>query len=240
MTMRGLAALVVAGVLALPAVPVLAQPYAVPGAGRPLSIEQAEQIARQVLVQGRYTGLELDEIQEFTNNFYVAVRYTTGGRGAFELLIDRYTGRVHPEPPVMMWNTQFGHTALSGGYGPGMMSGGAGFGYGPGMMGGRGPGMMGGGYGGRPAGPQTPGASPWSAPAATPSVTASQARTIAQTFLDAQFPGTKVRNVDPFPGYYTVDVTRGGKVVAMLSVNAYTGQVWYHSWHGAFVASTEA
>jgi hypothetical protein len=24
-------------------------------------------------------------------------------------------------------------------------------------------------------------------------------------------------------------------VAGMLSVNGYTGQIWYHTWHGAFV-----
>jgi len=25
----------------------------------------------------------------------------------------------------------------------------------------------------------------------------------------------------------------------MLSVNGYTGQIWYHTWHGAFVDMSE-
>ena len=48
-----------------------------------------------------------------------------------------------------------------------------------------------------------------------------------------------MRNVDAFPGYYTIDVTRDGKVAGMLSVNAYSGQVWYHGWHGAFIQEKE-
>lgn len=248
----------VLGVVSMLALPVLAQPYAppygMPGPGRmwqgqpatgqPVSIEQAEQIAGQVLARGGYSGLTLDEIQEFSNNFYVAVKYKTGGRGAFEFLIDRSTGFVHPEPQTMMWNTQFGHMAGRGGagmmggssgYGPGGMMGG-GYGYGPGgTMGG---GMMGGsGYG--PGGQRGPGVGPGSATTAQPQVTATRATTIAQTFLNTQLPGTKVRNVDTFPGYYTLDVTRDGKVVGMLSVNAYTGQVWYHGWHGTFVQEKE-
>ena len=35
-----------------------------------------------------------------------------------------------------------------------------------------------------------------------------------------------------FPGYYTLDTTRNGKTVGMLSVNARTGTVWHHGWHG--------
>ncbi len=31
-----------------------------------------------------------------------------------------------------------------------------------------------------------------------------------------------------------------GAISGMLSVNGYTGQVWYHAWHGGFIASSEA
>jgi hypothetical protein len=254
MNMRMWIVLGVIGVVGVLALPVLGQPstppYRMPGTGymgqgqpaaaQPISIEQAEKIARQVLARGGYAGLALDEIQEFSNNFYVAVKYKTGGAGAFEFLIDRYSGFVHPEPQTMMWNTQFGHMAGwgGGGTGGGMMSG---SGYGPGgMMGGSGygPGMMGGnGYG--PGGQPGPGFGTGSAQAVKPQVTAPQAKTIAQTFLNAQLPGTKVRNVDTFPGYYTLDVIRDGKVAGMLSVNAYTGQVWYHGWHGTFIQEKE-
>jgi len=38
----------------------------------------------------------------------------------------------------------------------------------------------------------------------------------------------------------TLHIINGGQVTGMLSVNAYTGAVWYHTWHGAFIASSEA
>jgi hypothetical protein len=235
----------VIGVVGVLALPVLAQPYAPPygmpgpgymwqgqpATGQPISIEQAEKIARQVLARGGYAGLALDEIQEFSNNFYVAVKYKTGGQGAFEFLIDRSTGAVHPEPQTMMWNTQFGH--MAGWAGAGMMGGGMMGGYGDG------PGGMMGGYGYGPGGQRGPGVGPVSGPTVQPQITATHAKTIAQTFLNTQLPGTKVRNVDTFPGYYTLDVTRDGKVVGMLSVNAYRGQVWYHGWHGTFIQEKE-
>ncbi len=31
----------------------------------------------------------------------------------------------------------------------------------------------------------------------------------------------------------------GAKTAAALSLNAYTGQVWYHTWHGTFVQEKE-
>ena len=237
MHMRTWTVVGVIGVAGLLAVPILAQssaPYWMPGAfhmgrgwpatGQPITIEQAEVIARQFLARAGYVGLTLDEIQEFSNNFYIAVKYKAADQGgAFEFLVDRYTGFVHPEPQTMMWNIQFGH-----------MAGWRGYGYGPrGMMGGDGPGGMMRGYG---FGPSARGGF---APTGTPQVTAAQAKSIAQTFLNSQFPSTKVRNADAFPGYYTVDVMRDGKVVGMLSVNAYTGQVWYHAWHGTYIQEKE-
>jgi hypothetical protein len=66
-------------------------------------------------------------------------------------------------------------------------------------------------------------------------VTAQQARDIAQRWLDASKPGTTAKSADPFYGYYTVDFEKAGTLVGMLSVNGHTGQVWYHSWHGAFI-----
>jgi len=86
------------------------------------------------------------------------------------------------------------------------------------MMGG---GMMGG-VGFRTSGPMT--------------VTAQQAQDIAQRWLDANQSGATAKSADPFYGYYTVDFERDGTLVGMLSVNGYTGQVWYHTWHGTFIA----
>ncbi len=42
-----------------------------------------------------------------------------------------------------------------------------------------------------------------------------------------------------FPGCYPFDTTRNGKNAGMLSVNATTGAVWYHAWHGTFLAEQE-
>jgi hypothetical protein len=183
-----------------------------PGTGQPLSMAQVETIARQAAAQSGTPGLAPMHIMEFSNNFYVAVKEKATGQGAFELLIDRYTGFVHPEPQSMMWNTQYGHMASWGSPGYGMM------GPGYGMMA---PGYL---YGGSRVG--EPGGKP---------LTLAQAKERAQQFLDARIPDTKTDEAIAFPGYYTVDVARNGHPIGMLSVNAYTGQVWYHVWRGAFV-----
>jgi hypothetical protein len=67
-----------------------------------------------------------------------------------------------------------------------------------------------------------------------------QARQIAQQFLDNYLPRTIVdEEVDTFYGYYTIHVLQGGQIYGMLSVNGYTGQVWYHNWHGQFLGMRE-
>lgn len=263
MNMRWGVALGVVAILVLAAVPVLAQKPAGYGGGwmdmtggmmggrttqangQPLSIERAVDIAREAIARSGFPGVAPGHVMEFTNQFYVAVKEQGSGRGAFELLIDRYTGAVYPEPgPNMMWNTQYGHMSGpsfgpgAGGMGSGMIGAGM---MGPGMMGQGGFGMGGMGTGGTMGpGMMGPGVGPGtigqpSVPTGSPVVTLGQARVQAQKFLDVRFSGARTVEATTFPGYYTIDVSRSGKTVGMLSVNAYTGQVWYHTWHGTFV-----
>jgi hypothetical protein len=67
-------------------------------------------------------------------------------------------------------------------------------------------------------------------------VSAEQARGLAETWLAANRPGRNAEPTDSYPGYYTLEFTRDGTVDGMLSIDAATGQVWYHSWHGRFLA----
>jgi hypothetical protein len=86
-------------------------------------------------------------------------------------------------------------------------------------------GMMGG-WGSRQAGPMT--------------VNPGQARDFAQQWLDRYLPGTAVaEQADAFYGYYTIHVFQDGQVLGMLSLNGYTGEVWYHDWHGDFYGMKE-
>ncbi len=58
----------------------------------------------------------------------------------------------------------------------------------------------------------------------------------AGEFLSANSNGLEVEDhADRFYGYYTIHTVMDGKVEGMLSVNGYTGDVWYHSWHGSIV-----
>jgi hypothetical protein len=197
-------------------------------------------------------GLRVDEVLQFERNFYAKL-VDSKGNGATEVLVDPSSGVVSIEyGPAMMWNTRYGmgHAAASmmGSYGASMM-GGAGYGgmmggssggststsgYGPGMMGGSGYGSSGmmGGY----AGSST--TSP-SSGSTTSNVTLAAAHTLVQRWLDANERGVKVETGgDAFPGYYTLETLKGGKITGMISVNATTGSVWPHWWHGAFIAKS--
>ena len=73
-------------------------------------------------------------------------------------------------------------------------------------------------------------------------ISATEAQRIADEWLAGQggAGGLTAATADAFPGYYTLHTLRDGKVEGMLSVSATSGEVWYHSWHGAFVGMSEA
>ena len=66
-------------------------------------------------------------------------------------------------------------------------------------------------------------------------VTAYHATAIAQSWLDQNLAGDSAGTPDVFYGYYTFHFERNGRIAGMLSVNGYGGQVWFHTWHGAFI-----
>ncbi len=164
--------------------------------GNPISLGQATTNVQNYLTNTGNSDLTLGEVMEFQYNFYALVKEKSTGIGAFELLVDRYTGAISPEPgPNMMWNTKYG---MMGGWGSGQ----------PGTQ----------------PGPMT--------------VTADQAKSIAQQWLNQSQSGSKPEDTpDTFYGYYTMDILNSnGQITGTLSVNGYTGAVWYHTWHGTFVA----
>ena len=74
----------------------------------------------------------------------------------------------------------------------------------------------------------------------TNTLTSEESLEIAQRWLDANRPGVTVEeHADPFYGYYTIHTLKDGEIEGMLSVHGSTGQVWYHTWHGAFVQMIE-
>ena len=221
----------------------------------PITIDQAVEIAEKYLSSLGNSDLALAEIMEFSYNFYAEVEEKSTGIHAFELLMDRYTGSVYPEPgPNMMWNTKYGHMMGSGMMGSGMMGPGM---MGPGMMGSgmMGPGMMGHGMMGHGMmgpgmmgpgmmgpGMMGPGEYDYNQkiPIADMPISSDQALDFAQQFLNNQLSGTKVtEDADIFYGYYTIHVLKENKIYGMLSVNGHNGQILYHSWHGDFIDMKE-
>jgi hypothetical protein len=179
----------------------------------PLTVAQAKAAAMKYIQSLNVQGLEIGEVMVFDNNAYVVIKESDTGLGAFELLVNPASQVAYPEyGPNMMWNLKYGgknHGSMMGGNG----------------------GMMGG----------------WnnqSTTSATVSadmpVTKDQAIKNAQDYLDQNQPGT-IAATDPvqFYGYYTLDFSKDGKIVGMLSVNGYSGQIFLHTWHGTFIEESK-
>ncbi len=77
------------------------------------------------------------------------------------------------------------------------------------------------------------------AAATAPAVSPADAARLAQRWLDDQRHGLTAGEPEQFPGYYTLHTLRNGKIDGMLSVNGFTGTVWYHTWHRSFIAMSE-
>ncbi len=163
-----------------------------------ITITTAETIAQNYIASMNNPDLTVAHVEEYQYNFYVQVDEQGTGNGAFELLINKYTGSIYPEMgPNMMWNTKYGMMrsgALSGIFGT---------------------------------------------PTAEMTLTAVQAQTTAQQYLDTYLAGTTTGDIVTFYGYYTMEVVNGTTPYGMLSVNGYSGQVWFHNWHGVFIAALE-
>lgn len=155
------------------------------------NIQEAKEKADQYLTRN-YPLLEVEEIMEFSNNYYIIAKETDTGTAAIELLIDRNTGRIGLEPgPNMMWNTKYGHrNTLSN-------------------------------------------------PTTIMPIDNYSAVTNAQEWLNRNIPGYRVEDTTVFYGYYTMDLSEKSQVYGMLSVNGYSGEIWYHSWHGDFISMEE-
>lgn len=170
-----------------------AVPYGTPS--QTITIDQAVGLAQKYAASQGNPDIVLTEVEEYANNFYTLYKEKKTSIHAFEMLIDKYNGRIYPEPgPNQMWNTKYSPAAPTMGTG----------------------------------GPVTP-----------MLMTVEQAQSFAQSFLSAQLPGVTYGDANAFYGYYTVEIKRGGKTLGMLSVNGYSGQVWYHNWHGDFIQEKE-
>lgn len=159
--------------------------------------------------------LRVGEVMRFERNYYAVLE--ENGKPATEVLVDPSTGAVWLEyGPAMMWNMRFGMMSdyrLRGGFG--MMGG---------VMGGSG--MMGG--------------DPTFVPSTrSGKVSGAEAVRIANEWLRRAGSDATASEAKQFPGYYTLHTLERGKVTGMLSVNASTGAVWFHWWHGRFLSMEE-
>jgi hypothetical protein len=143
----------------------------------PITESDAQQ-RLETFAAGCGADVHVADVMAFGSNYYAQL-VDGNGTGLGEVLVDRYTGAVSPEPgPNMMWNSRWG--------------------------------------------------------AGTGSDTRydqAAAQQLATTFLAGYLPGATVTVGLAFPGYYTFDFGRG-QVEGMLSVNAATGEIWVHTWHG--------
>jgi hypothetical protein len=179
-----------------------------------MSIDDARTSIEGYLVRIGEEDLEIGEIMVFSNHAYAQLLESDSGMGAFEVLVDPVTGAVHPEPgPSMMWNTKY--SPMMGSMSMGMMGGSS-----------NGAGQMMGGFAAGSSGMGNP-------------IGEAKAVATAQRFLDVYAPDAQAETTaDSFYGYYTIHVLRDGEIVGMLSVNAYTMEVYYHGWHGEFIEAS--
>lgn len=81
----------------------------------------------------------------------------------------------------------------------------------------------------------------WNTGSRTAALSTDEAVAIADRWLQANTADELTAGMAvAYPGYYTLDTASGGTTVGMLSVNATTGAVWYHTWHGRFVGEEDA
>ncbi len=68
----------------------------------------------QTNVSALGSNFKISEVMEFERNFYVVVTESDSGRGAMELLVDPYTGKVSREiGPGRMWNLKYAFMGMT-------------------------------------------------------------------------------------------------------------------------------
>lgn len=72
---------------------------------QPISATQARQALDQYAACGN--GVKVDDVMTFASNYYGAL-VDAQGHGYLEVIVDRFTGAIAPEPQSMMWNTNAG------------------------------------------------------------------------------------------------------------------------------------
>ena len=168
-----------------------------------LSIDQIKDSANNY-IKGFNNNLEISDIFVYKDSdYYVSVEEKDTSKGAMELLVNPYTGYVYPEyGPNMMWNQKYG------------------------MMG-SGRGSMMGRWSSNPGEYYQNGNN-------TGKINRDEAVKTANDYVKSNINSeyTVSNEGHEFYGYYTFHITKGNNTVGMVSVNYFTGDTWYHNWHG--------
>ncbi|GAA0178287.1 hypothetical protein SH2C18_13640 [Clostridium sediminicola] len=175
--------------------------------GEKLTLKDLEENINRYVSQYN-TKLKISDVFVYENSdYYYSIIEEKTGRGAMELLVNPYTGVVYPEfGPNMMWNLKYGMHYNSGrgmmGHG-GMRRGNYNYGYYNNDF------------------------------DENNDITKEDAYTIGNKYVDKIFENITIsKDSHEFYGYYTFHLEKDGVTVGMLSVNGFTGDVWYHDWHG--------
>ena len=73
------------------------------------SFKEVKERTENYLEKNNFENLQIVEIMEFSENFYIEIIEKETNIGAMELLLDKSTGNIFPEyGPNMMWNTKYG------------------------------------------------------------------------------------------------------------------------------------
>jgi len=181
----------------------------------PLSNQEIEDILGEYLDDLADSDLVISDVMVFDNHAYAQILEANSGIGAMEVLVDYQTRGVYPEQgPTMMWNLKYGHMS------------GLGATRGPGMMMGSGSSQT---Y--QDVDLENFDEMPISDP---------EAIAAAQEYLDRYLPDYQADDhAVMFYGYYTLHVLEEGDVAGMLSVNGYSGQVFFHHWHGELLEADD-
>lgn len=136
------------------------------------------------------------------SDYYVSVKEKQTGKGAMELLVNPYTGYIYPEYGPNMMWNEK-YGMHRGNYGMGMMR-------------------------------YLPQQQFYSGNNLNKIVDKDTALKLANDYIKSYFGDnySVMNDGHEFYGYYTFHVNKDNKPFGMVSANFYTGDVWYHNWHG--------
>ncbi len=169
-------------------------------------------------------NLEIADVFIFSDSdYYYSIVEKDTGMGAMELLVNPYTGVVHQEyGPNMIWNLKYGMMGNDNSAGNGGMMGNSNTAGHNGMMGNQ-----------SESGHYDVTNYQRDTDIKANELSIDEVFSKGNDFLSRQTgDGSLSDSYHEFYGYFTFHIENEGKPSGMLSVNAFTGEVWFHDWHG--------